>query len=184
MAFFLDLYGNTTELSPTTITDVRTASGRIWQCKIIITDGDVHTSSCLEIQRHRDIFVRHFFLKKEENREEELIFEIRTKDAGFNEGIHTFPLLWNKKSVGMIRIDAEVPMRIKTSDHRFEGSKPFPVMPIDHKKIWMLFGIRSLYALVIVLLLSLLVCMGTGTYICLQFTDAVIEEMHARLLKE
>lgn len=191
MGFFLDLYGNMSELSPTAIMDVRTAAGRMWQCKIIVTDEDMRTGSCLTIQRHRDLFVRHFFPKAEGDHEE-LLFEIKTKDAGFHEGTHTFPLLWDKKRIGMIRIEANAPARMTIFGHgamfegkkRFESSEPFPLTPIDHKKIWMLFGIRSLYALVATLLLTLLVCTGTGTYVCVKLTGAVIEEMHGRLLKE
>ncbi|GEM_PF-4699545 len=191
MAFFLDLYGNTIELAPTTITNARTVAKHIWQCKIVVTDEDVRVGSRLDIQRHRNLFVQHSFSEKEDNYEE-LLFEIRTKDAGFAKGTHTFPLLWDGNLVGTIRIQAIAPMRIAISGHdtvsggqkKFDGYTSFSTTAFDHKKTWMLFGIRSLYALVATLLFALLVCTGTGTYVCMKITDAIIEEMHTMLLKE
>lgn len=183
MPFLLDVNGDVRDLSPFEPLDIRVTAHRHWRCQVIVADENVH-NSCLAIQQHRNLFEEHLMLTHGPLQDSALMFEIRTKDAGFPEGTYIFPLLWDGERVGSLRIEAIIP--VSTTIAGYGPAKPLNgkngkttiASSYDHKTQLLIFGVRSLYALVGVLLLLALLCGGTGVVLSGKLVNALIEEIH------
>jgi hypothetical protein len=184
MPFLVDINGDVRELSPFYPLDIRTAVRRHWRCQIIVTDEDVHDGSPLVIQQHRDLFEEHLLLTHGPSQDSALMFEIKTKAAGFPEGTFVFPIQWNGDHIGSLRIEAAQPVRTTIAGYGpakpLNGSngKTMSAPSYDYKTNLLIFGVRSLYALVGVLLFLALLCGGGGMYLSGKLVNALVEEMH------
>lgn len=183
MPFLLDINSTLYDLLPSSTVNVRITAQRVWRFQIIITDDDVSAGSCLSIQPLSTYIKEQFFQKNDGIRETVLMFVIKTKDAGFSEGIHLFSFWWDGQQIGSLRIEAIAPASVILPGHlvRPMGQKDIPreeriiPQPVVRKKDLTGLITNGLMAVMLTTLLIILSCAGVGIYSAIKLTEVTTE---------
>jgi hypothetical protein len=160
---------------------VTTAAGIPFRWRLHVDGLDRRVGDTFAIEHHRNFFEQNSFVVKAADivGDDPIIFEFKTGTHGFPAGVHRFPIMQTLRTICVLEITAvaRAPIEVQPTDppapagHREDppprgrkrkgtedGEEASP--PRVEPGVWTKFGVRSLYSVMILIVLFTLACGG------------------------
>ncbi len=157
--------------------------------RLHVEGDDRHVGDSFAIELHHDLFEKFLFTVNKVDGDNPLIFDLFTKTEGFSVGAHRFPIVQVLRTICVIEVNAvvrmtiDIPLPVGDDPPPTSRRKKEPAVEGEEndepkaKKLgpWTSFGVRSLYGVMLLILLCSLTCGGftfwTGGKVVNLFTD-------------